>query len=86
MFFCDSRKLIGYLVSAVIVASAKPCVDPSARTKIFLFLLSKCTKELLLPPKMIAFFHYFHLSKKPVNVNQILYHSHYVCIYLDQRS
>ena len=52
----DSEKVIGYLASDVIVASSKPCDDPSLRTKIFLFLLSICTEELLSTQKIITFF------------------------------
>ena len=36
--FPDSVKLKRYLTSAIIVASSKPCVDPSPRTKIFLIV------------------------------------------------
>ena len=53
--FPDSVKLIEYLTSTVIVALSKPCVGPSPRTKIFLFLLSICTEELLSTPKIITF-------------------------------
>ena len=48
------------LASAVIVALSKPCVGHSPRTKIFLFLLSICTEELLSTPKIMTF-----LSKLP---------------------
>ena len=54
--FFDSVKLMGYFVSAVIVELSKPCVGPSPRTQMFLFLRSICSKELLSNPKKMTYF------------------------------
>ena len=48
-------KLIGYLAFAVNVVSSNPCVGYSPRIKIFLFLLSICTNEIISTPKIITF-------------------------------
>ena len=37
------------------VVSYNPCVGPSPRIKIYFFLLSTCTEELLSSPKIIHF-------------------------------
>ena len=39
-------KLIGYMASAVNIVSSNPCVGPSPRIEVSLFLLSICTDEL----------------------------------------
>ena len=46
---------MGYLASDVTVASSKPYVDPSPRSKILLFLLSISTEQLLSTRKIITF-------------------------------
>ena len=51
----DAVKLAGYLASPVIAVPSKPCVGPSPRTKISLFLLSTCTDGLILAPKITTF-------------------------------
>ena len=43
--FPDCVKLIGHSSSAATVVSPNPCVGPSPRIEIFLFLLSICTVE-----------------------------------------
>ena len=48
--FPDFVKLIEYLSPVVIVVLSKPDVGPATRIKIFLFLLSICTEELLSTP------------------------------------
>ena len=57
----DCVKLIGYFASAVNVISFSPCVGPSPRIKIPFPLLSTCTDELISTPKIMTFFHSFHL-------------------------
>ena len=82
--FPDSVKLIGYLASAIIVALSKPCVGYSPIAKIFFFYINKHRRTII---KSINFcLISFHLSMKIVNVNRILYFSHYICIYLHQHS
>ena len=34
---------------------SNPCIGPSARIKIYFFLLSACTEELISTPKIIQF-------------------------------
>ena len=46
-------KLTGYLTPAVNVLSSNHYVSPSPKINISLFLLSKCTDELILAPKKI---------------------------------
>ena len=45
-----------YSYSAGIAALSEACIGPSPRTKIFLFLPSICTEEVLSTPKIITFF------------------------------
>ena len=48
-------KLIEYSAFAFNVASNYPCVGPSPRIKISLFLLSTCTDELITAPEIVTF-------------------------------
>ena len=52
---------LGYLAAAVNVLTSNPFLDSSSRTKIFLFLLSICTDELISAHKIITFFPCFSL-------------------------
>ena len=49
-------KLIGYLASVFNVVPSNPCVGPSTRINVSLFLLSKCTDELISTPKVMKSF------------------------------
>ena len=69
-----------YSVSGVNVVLSNPCVGPLPRFKIYLFLLSICTDELMSTPKLIA-----SLPMKILNANRILCRSRYICIYLDEQ-
>ena len=55
MISIASVKLIEYLTSAVNAVSSNPYVGSSLRTKIFLFLLSTYTDELISAPKILTF-------------------------------
>ena len=52
---CDFKKLIEYSASSVTVVSSNLCVEPLPRTKIYTFLLSIWTNELLSTPKITTF-------------------------------
>ena len=54
--FPDSVKLIGHFPSTVNVVSSNPCVGPSSKIEISLFLFSICTDELKSAPKLMTFF------------------------------
>ena len=82
--FPDCVKLIEYLASGVNVVSFNRCVGPSPRTKIDLYLLSICTYNLILAPKMLIFLSSYHKLMKILKDNQILCRSCYICIYLGQ--
>ena len=49
-------KLIGYMASALNVVLSNLCVCHSPRIKIFLFLLSICTDELISASKIMTVF------------------------------
>ena len=67
IFFCSifvkliMHVFLGYLAAAVNVLTSNPFLDSSSRTKIFLFLLSICTDELISAHKIITFFPCFSL-------------------------
>ena len=81
------------LVSVIDVVSSSPCVDPSPRIKIFIFIInmhrwahisSKNNDIFPMLPYVNG-----NSQREPIPSHQIcIYkcHSHYICIYLDQNS
>ena len=74
-FFSDCEKLIEYSASAASVVLSDPCVCPLPRIKIYLFLLSACTDELISTPKLITFLPQskFRIEKRERESNPIPY-------------
>ena len=54
-FLFDLEKLIKYSASSANVVLSNPCVGPLPKIKIFFFLLSTCTDELISTPKIMTF-------------------------------
>ena len=83
IFFFGCVKLLGYIAFAAKVVSSNPCVGPSPRIKMSLFLLLKCTDELISAPKIMTSFPMPSSVNKTSQQESNPMTSSHICIYLD---
>ena len=70
--------LIEYFCPEISVVSFHPCVGPSPRIEIYIFLLSTCTYELISTAKVVAFLQNpLAIEKVPRLSSPIPYHEYF---------
>ena len=66
---------------SLILLQVNPCIGPSPRIKIYIFLWSKCTEELMSTPKIITLQPNPPLNEKAPFSSNPQYHIQNICTY-----